>query len=588
MLREIHIRNYAVVENLKLEFFPGLNLVTGETGSGKSLLVDALGLVLGGRASLDVVRSGEERASMTAVFQAGDSAPWNDWLEEHGLGSSDDGELLLRREVQVGGKSRLLINDQPVTLSAVRTLARRLVDIHGQNEHVALLDRDVQLDVLDEFAGSGELLGQVAQAFRRRRELEREMEELSQNEQERLRTIDLLTYQLDELERAHLEPGEDATLEAEKGVLANVERLRAAASSAFTNLYEDEGSACARLASVGKSLEELERYDASVQAYAEPLASARAALEDLASYFRDYLGKLDTDPKRLDEVEDRLTELDRLKRKYGKSIEEIFTYRARTLEQLRKLEHADERVSELAREIETVTAEYRRLASMLSEKRRLAGRWLEKKIGEELAQLGMEKTRFEICFLNMPGPGGTLKGVDEIELRISPNPGEDLRPLEKISSGGELSRLMLALKTVVGEQTLSGLNGAPQRGPAGASAAAGRRSASGFTGWTRTFVFDEVDAGIGGRVAECVGQRLKKLARSAQVLCVTHLPQIACFADHHFHLEKVERGGRTLTELQHLTSERERAAELARMLSGSQITDAVLKHAAAMLKQATG
>jgi DNA repair protein RecN (Recombination protein N) len=592
MLREIHIRNYAVVENLSLEFFPGLNLITGETGSGKSILVDALGLVLGGRASPDVIRTGEDRATVTAVFQAQSSAPWSEWLEEHGLGGRDENEILLRREVQSGGKSRLLVNDQPVTLSAVRSLARRLVEVHGQNEHVALLDRDVQLELVDQFAESQNLIAQVGELFRDRRQLEREMEELSRNEQERLRTIDLLRYEVDELERAHLEPGEDARLEGERSLLSNVERLRNAASSAFANLYEDEGSVCSRLALVEKSLEDLRRYDQSAQPYFEPLSSARVALEELASYFRDYLGKLDIDPSRLEEVEDRLAQIDRLKRKYGKSAEEILAYRERTAEQLHKLEHADERLAELAGKLKLTSAEYRRVAGILSDQRRLAAKSLEKKVTDELAQLGMGKARFQICFLNVQDAGGGMRGMDEIELRVSPNPGEELRPLDKVASGGELSRLMLALKTVVAVRPYSGLEPAQQIGSRDGAGpkrlTRDEERVSDVAGWTRTFVFDEVDAGIGGRVAECVGQRLKKLARSAQVLCVTHLPQIACFADHHFHVEKVERGGRTQTELQHLASEKMRAAELARMLSGSQITDAVLKHASAMLKQAAG
>jgi DNA repair protein RecN (Recombination protein N) len=590
MLHEIHIRNYAVVENLSLEFFPGLNLITGETGSGKSILVDALGLVLGGRASPDVIRTGEDRASVTAVFQGPSSAPWSDWLEEHGLGGSEESEILLRREVQAGGKSRLLVNDQPVTLSAVRSLARRLVEVHGQNEHVALLDRDVQLELLDQFAESQDLIEQVGTLWRERRQFEREMEELSRDEQERLRTIDLLRYQADELERAHLDLGEDTRLEHERSILSNVERLRAAALLAFANLYEDDGSACSRLSLVEKSLEELGRYDQSAQSYLEPLASARVALDELASYLRDYLCKLETDPNRLEEVEDRLAQLDRLKRKYGPSIEAILAYRERAIEQLRNLEHADERVAELTHKLERTSAEYRRVAAILSEKRRLAANSLEKRISGELAQLGMEKARFQICFLNAQDQGGSMLGIDEIELRMSANPGEDLRPLSKIASGGELSRLMLALKTVVGEHTFLGMEEAQQfrsgDGACGKRSTRNSGQTSSLAGWMRTFVFDEVDAGIGGRVAECVGQRLKKLARTAQVLCVTHLPQIACFADHHFRVEKIERGGRTLTELQHLASEKMRAAELARMLSGSQITDAVLKHASAMLKQA--
>ncbi|HTV54509.1 MAG TPA: DNA repair protein RecN, partial [Terriglobia bacterium] len=517
MLREIHIRNYAVVENLRLEFFPGLNLITGETGSGKSILVDALGLVLGGRASPEVVRTGEDRATVTAVFQAESSAPWSEWLDEHGLGGREDNEILLRREVQSGGKSRLLVNDQPVTLSAIRSLARRLVDVHGQNEHVALLDRDVQIELLDQYAESQDLIGQVGQLFRDRRQLEREMDELSRNEQERLRTIDLLRYQADELERAHLEPGEDARLESERNLLSNIERLRAAASSAFASLYEDEGSVCARLAFVEKSLEDLRRYDQSAQPYFESLASARVTLEDLASYFRQYLGKLDSDPVRLEEVEERLAHLDRLKRKYGKSIEEIFAYLERTVEQLHTLEHADERLAELGGRLELISGEYQRVAHMLSEKRRCAAQSLEKKVTQELAQLGMEKGRFQVFFLNSQEGVSGMRGIDQIELRISPNPGEELRPLDKIASGGELSRLMLALKTLAAEHPSAGLEPSQQaRDPSCSKRLTkGPGPGSELAGWTRTFVFDEVDAGIGGRVAECVGQRLKKLARTA-------------------------------------------------------------------------
>ncbi|MGH9447885.1 MAG: DNA repair protein RecN, partial [Terriglobia bacterium] len=338
MLRQIHIRNYAIVESLSLEFFPGLNLLTGETGSGKSILVDALGLVLGGRASPDMVRTGQDRSSVTAVFEAEGVPPWAGWLEEFGVGSAGEGEIIIRREIHTLGKSRLLVNDQPVTVAAIRGLARCLVDVHGQNEHVALLERGVQLDLLDQFAQTHTLLQEVAHHFRRRRNLEIEAQELSQNEQERLRAIDLLRFQAEELERAHPEVGEDTHLEDEKRVLTNVEKLRAAAGAAFAQLYEEEGSACARLTAAGKSLEDLRRYDAAVEPYLEPLASAGAMLEDMASYLRDYLGKLEADPARLDEVEGRLAELDRLKRKYGKSIEEILAYREHTVQQLARLE----------------------------------------------------------------------------------------------------------------------------------------------------------------------------------------------------------------------------------------------------------
>ncbi len=586
MLRQIHICNYAVVEKLSLEFFPGLNLLTGETGSGKSILVDALGLVLGGRASPDVVRTGQEKASVTAVFEAEGVPPWAGWLNEFGVSASDDGEIIIRREVQSLGKSRLLVNDHPVTVAAMRSLARLLVDLSGQNEHVALLDRGVQLELLDQFAQTQTLLEEVARHFRRRRGLEKEMADLNQNEQERLRTIDLLRFQAEELERVRLEPGEDARLEDEKRVLSNVEKLRAAASAAFAQLYEEEGSACARLAAVGRLLEDLRRYDTAVESYLEPLASARAMLDDLAAYFRDYLGKLEADPALLEQVEARLEQIDRLKRKYGKSIEEILAYRKHVVQQLARLEHADKCRTEIAKAMELAIADYRRAAQELSEKRQKAAKMLERSVRQELAQLGMEKTRFEIKFMERQNPAGEAHGMDEIEIRLSPNPGEDLRPLEKIASGGELSRLMLALKTVMAGRPLAATS--PRAASANGPDAKLPRAApeSGSSRWAPTFVFDEVDAGIGGRVAECVGQRLKQLSRNAQVLCVTHLPQLACFAEHHFCVEKTERGGRTLTAVRYLRTEEERAAELARMLSGSQITGAVLKHATAMIRRA--
>ena len=567
MLHEIHIQNYAVIESLSVEFHAGLNVLSGETGSGKSILVDALGLALGGRASPDVIRTGQERATVTAVFRSEGRAPWAAWLEEYGLAGETESEIILRREIQATGKSRLLVNDQPVTLAAVKALAPFLVEIHGQSEHVSLLARGGQLDLLDQFAGAEELLQSIGKLFTQRRELEREMESLSQNEQDRLRTIDLLSFQGQEMERAQLAPGEDARLEDEKRVLANLEKIRAAAHTAYSELYEDEGSASARLAVVGRALDDLSRYDPSLSSYVEPLSSTRASLEDLALFLRDYLGKLQANPHRLEELEDRLALIDRLKRKYGKTIEEIIAYREQVRQQLAGLEHADERREEVRQQLENTTAEYQKAARALSDQRREAARKLEKLVRQELAQLGMEKARFQVSFEALAEERGGAKGIDDIEFLISPNPGEELRPLEKTASGGELSRLMLALKTVAGAE-----RGRP-------SAGATRRVAP-------TFVFDEVDAGIGGRVAESVGQRLKRLARDTQVMCVTHLAQIACFADHHYYVEKLERAGRTVTTVKYLEGERDRAAELARMLSGAQITEAALKHAAGMLRQA--
>jgi DNA repair protein RecN (Recombination protein N) len=563
MLHEIHIQNYAVIDKLKVEFAPGLNLLSGETGSGKSILVDALGMALGGRASPEVIRTGQERALVTVVFRTEGPPPWSGWLEECGLAGGADSEIILRREIQAGGKSRLLVNDQPVTLAAVKPLASLLVEMHGQNEHVALFAHDAQLDLLDQFAGVEGELERVRDLHARRRKLAAEFDSLSQDEQDRLRTIDLLSFQAQELERAAVAAGEDARLEEEKRLLSNLERIRAAAAGAFSELYEAEGAACSRLAAAIRQLEELRRYDSAIEPYLEPLAGARATLEDTASFLRDYFGKREANPQRLEEVEDRLALLDRLKRKYGKTLDEILAYGEKTRQELAKLEHADERRERVQRELAKVAEDYRQAAESLSTKRREAAGKLARLVREELAQLGMGKTRLEVHFERLPEARGGPRGLDEVEFLISPNPGEDLRPLEKIASGGEISRLMLALKTVVGTKQ-------PGAGPA-------RRV-------TRTFIFDEVDSGIGGRVAESVGQRLKRLAREGQVLCVTHLAQIACFADRHYYVEKFERAGRTLTTVTHLASEQERVRELARMLSGSQITEAVLQHASAMLK----
>jgi DNA repair protein RecN (Recombination protein N) len=314
-----------------------------------------------------------------------------------------------------------------------------------------------------------------------------------------------------------------------------------------------------------RQLEDLRRYDAAVEPYLEPLAGARATLEDAANFLSHYLGKLEANPQRLEEIEDRLALLDRLKRKYGQTLEEILAYGEKTRQELAKMEHADERREVLQRQLEKVAGDFRKAAEALSAKRREAARKLTRLVREELAQLGMEKTRLEVHFESLLEGRGGPRGIDEVEFRISPNPGEELRPLEKIASGGEISRLMLALKTVVGTNRPG----------------ATRRVA-------RTFIFDEVDSGIGGRVAESIGQRLKRLAHDGQVLCVTHLAQIACFADQHYYVEKFERAGRTLTAVTHLAAEKERVRELARMLSGSQITDAALKHATTMLRQAAG
>ena len=583
MLQEIHIRNYAVIENLTVEFHSGLNVLTGETGSGKSVLVDALDLALGGRASPDVIRTGADRATVTAVFRAeaaggsprkdavGMPPPWFGWLERYGVGGETEGEIILRREIQAGGRSRLLVNDQPVTLAAAKELTPLLVEVHGQGEHTSLLHREGQLELLDTYARTGDRLAAVLNLFAQRRELEREWSELNQSEQERLRVLDLLRFQVEELTSVGLAPGDDERLEAERAVLRNLDKVRLAAASAYAALYEDEGSALERLAVVDRALDDLARFDPALQSRRDPVVAARAALDDLARALGDYLGRLEADPARLDEVEGRLALLDRLKRKYGGTVQEVLAFAARAREDLARLERTDERREEVRRELTATEGAYQKAAGALSRDRRAAASRLSSEVRKELSHLGMEKARFDIEFeevVAVPGSApdplkasGGPKGIDRITFLVSPNPGEELRPLDRVASGGETSRLMLALKTVIAANAGNGIDR------------------------VRTVVFDEVDAGIGGRVADSVGERLKRLSRDNQVLSVTHLPQIACFADHHYSVEKIERAGRTFASVHYLATERDRATELARMLSGRRITEAVLEHATAMLKQ---
>ena len=571
MLQEIHIQNYAVIDDLTVEFYPGLNLLSGETGSGKSILVDALGLALGGRAASNVIRTGCDRATVTAVFRVTALTALKRWLEELGLKETGEAEIILRRVIHSNGRSRLLLNDQPVTLNAASSLADLLVEVHGQNEQVTLFSPDAQLELLDRFTGEDELHNQLAALYARRREIATELESLNQDEQDRLRSIDLLSFQLKELDQAELEPGEDSRLEEEKHLLVHREKIQSAVSTAYGALYDEENSACEGVSVAARALEELRAYDSSMDTHVASLLGTKAQLEDIALTLRDYARDLDASPHRLEEVEDRLALLDRIKRKYGRTIEEAIAYRERVRQQLSGLEHSDERREELALELKVAAEKYREKAEELSRKRQEAAERLEKLVKKELAELSMGKTRFAVHFetaSEMDSSAGGPNGIDSIEFRISPNPGEDLRPLGKIASGGELSRIMLALKTVLGSERLN-------------------RETNREKVANPTFIFDEVDTGIGGRVAESVGQRLKCLAQSAQVICVTHLAQIACFADHHYYVEKFARNGRSHTRVKRLAGEKERARELARMLSGSQVTDAVLKHAATMLKHAS-
>ncbi len=552
MLLELVVENYAVVERLRVHFHSGLNLLTGETGSGKSIVVDALGLLLGARASADMIRTGEPRARVAGIFDVHDHTPIRRLLEPLGL-EIEEGELLIEREILAGGKSRAFVGSRPVAASLLKDLAPYLADIHGQHDQQLLFSSEAQRDMLDTFAGLGSLLDGAAALYQQWRGGTAELEELEHTEQEKLRLLDLWSFQRKEIEGAALKPDEDAALENERRVLQNVQRLQESAETAYTAVYDGPESALSLTRTAAKRVEELCRIDASLEGLREHLKSADLSLQEVSYALRDYLSRLEANPGRLEEVETRLAAIDRLKRKYGQSIADILSFLEEVRRQVAAVEHAGERMDALRKEQARLAAEFEKLAAELTERRNQAARKLEKRVEGELAQLAMERTLFRI---EIGRAAWSPAGTDRVDFLVSPNLGEEPRPLEKVASGGEISRIALALKTCL----------------------AGPKSAH-----IRTLVFDEVDAGVGGGAAEGIGRRLKKLAASNQVLCVTHLPQIASFADHHYRVEKQESQGRTVAVVEELDSAA-RTREVGRMLSGQILTPEALKNAEQLIR----
>ena len=580
VLIEMRLENYAVIDNLVVEFGPGLNLLTGETGAGKSILVDALALLLGDKASTDVIRAGTERAVVSAVFEAEGAAekPLAEILGANGLDESDDGSLILRREIAASGKGRVFVNNQPATVAVLRQLAPHLATIHAQNESVLSFDGPARLGLLDTFAGS-QAEG-VQTAYGVWKGIRTRIQELEQGEQDRLRLVDLWIFQKREIEEGRLQSGEDESLETEKRVLANAEKIYNAAMNAFDLLYEGNGSTASSLRAAQKQVEELVRYEPRFQEALAALETARISVEDVGASVRDYAGGIHASPEHLAQVEDRLALLDRLKRKYGPTLDEVIQFGVDVSRKLSEVENKDEILRGLRGELAKAAAEYLRAARLLSRKRGEAARRLEKLVEAEINDLAM-KSAFRIEMTSLEEEENwTSSGMDQVVYMISTNPGEPLRPLEHIASGGELSRVMLALKASVEA-------GAREKvktpAPSLRSGQALSQKARPGRGTQRTLVFDEIDTGIGGRAAESVGKKLKSLARSNQVLCVTHLPQIATFGDHHYVIEKKETGGRARTSIRVVTGE-ERTEEVARMLSGAKLTETSRKHAEQMIK----
>jgi DNA repair protein RecN (Recombination protein N) len=560
VLIELRLENYAVVDNLAVEFAPGLNLLTGETGAGKSILIDALALLLGEKASSDVIRSGADKATISAVFEAEGGAEKTvaQILENNGIDQEDE-SIILRREIAAGGKGRVFVNNQPATVAVLRQLAPYLATIHAQNESLLSFDASTRLRLLDAFVNIQ--IEATAEAFSRWKSIQDRMDELQRDEQDRLRLLDLWTFQAREIEDAKLQPGDDERLETEKRVLANAEKIHSAAMNAFDLLYEGNASTSASLRTAQKHIEELARYEPKFQETMATLETARISVEDVGASLRDYAGGIEASPERLADVEDRLAAMDRLKRKYGPTLEDVIRHGAEVSRKLSEMENKDEVLRQLRAELAQAAEAYLVTARTISKKRYEAARKLEKLVEAEINDLAMKSSfRIEVSGTDEEA-NWTAAGFDQVLYMIATNPGEPLRQMEHIASGGELSRVMLALKASV-------------------EAASSKKRSSGAQ---RTLVFDEIDTGIGGRAAEAVGKKLKSLSRSNQVLCVTHLPQIATFADHHYLIEKKASGGRTRTSV-HLITGEERTEEVARMLSGAKLTETSRKHAEQMLK----
>jgi len=559
VLLELRVENYAVIDSVVVEFASGLNLLTGETGAGKSILIDALALLLGEKASSDVIRHGAEKAVVSGVFELEDGKCASMVMENNGIEPEGD-QIIIRREILPNGRGRVLVSNQPATVAVLRQLASCLASIHSQRESIVSFDTGTRLALLDTYAGSNP--APVGEAFAAWRALRERIAELESDEQDRLRMVDVWSFQKKEIEDARLQAGEDERLEAEKRVLANAEKIHGAAQAAFQILYENRESAAALVRASYRHLQEVARYDSKFQESLSGLESARITIEDIGDALRDYADSVEASPERLAAVEDRLALIDRVKRKYGQTLEAVIAYGAEVSRKLNEIENKDEILGKLKQDLAMAAESYLAAARSVSHARYQAAHKLERVVEAQINELAMN-ARFKIEVVGTDDEGNwTDGGFDQVNYLIATNTGEPLRPVEEIASGGELSRVMLALKAAV---------------EAGKS---GRRRTSGAQ---RTLVFDEIDIGIGGSAAEAVGRKLKELAQNQQVLCITHLPQIASFADQHYLIEKREMDGRMRTAVRRLT-EPGRREEIARMLSGSRLTEASRKHAEQLLK----
>ena len=572
MLKVISITNLALVERLQIDFSPGLNLLSGETGSGKSIIIDALGLLQGGRASQEMIRTGADRAAVEGLFDLEGNEPLLNLLATAGIEGLDEG-LVIRREITGSGRGRIFVNHQMATTALLKSIQPHIIDLHGQGDQQSLLSPEAQLNLLDAYSDANSQRRMVAESYERIIDLLTQLEAAGQSDAARLQTLDMLSFQINELEESSIRPQEDEGLEQERSLLVNADRLATLGHDAFTALYDDESAVLTRLGQVLRRLTDLATLDIRLATHLEQLNTARLSIEDVAYFLRDYVDGINLSPERLQSVEDRLAELDRLRRKYGTDLPGLIDRLAELRQQQDALLHHEEHASKLRESLSLELERYRTLEIKLKESRIAGAIRLEAAVMKELADVALPNARWQVGWrpqsnpalaerlekaIGMSGPPPRRSGSEQVEFQFSANPGEDLRPLAAVASGGELSRLMLVLKTVIAPST-----------------------------FPRTLIFDEIDVGIGGKVADAVGQRLKRLAGSNQVLCVTHQSLIARYADAHFLVSKEVIEGRTLTNVTPLDTEG-RIEELARMIGGENTSPSARRHARELLKSSDG
>lgn len=551
MLELLHIENIAIIEAADIEFAPGFNALTGETGAGKSIVIDSLSAVLGQRTSRELIRTGAEKAFVSAAFSG--MAP--ELTETLGIQPEADGTLLLQREIQTDGKNVCRVNGRPVTVGQLRALGARLLNIHGQHDGQQLLDEEQHIVYLDSFGRAGSLINTYAEKYKHFTDIRRQIGALQMDEAEKARRVDTLQYQIEELRRAKLTPGEEEELTARRGMLRNAEKFLDAVAGADYALNGDDsgGGALSALRQAQDALSGVRHLDDAFGQLYERLGEAYSEVYDIAATVEDKRGELDVSPGELDRVESRMDLLYRLKKKYGATVEDMLDYQARCEAELAQIEDAGDTLVRLEQALSKAEKAARQAAQALSDARKAAADRLTAQILTELQQLDMGKIRFAVDFAEKPLDSD---GMDTVRFLMSANVGEELRPIHKIASGGELARIMLAMKNVLSEQDHVG-----------------------------TMVFDEVDTGVSGRAAQKVAEKMARISRRKQVLCVTHLPQLAAMADTHFSVEKGERGGRTYTEVRRLDRE-QRRRELARLTGGSHVSQTMLDGAEELLVQA--